>query len=128
MFVEQNKNHNENMPEKEETKREVNPEAVAKNWEQRLRTELEAPHKWSESWGELFDNGVPHEYSARVAYMEAKLKSMPNVQSIPKYGFGEPFREVGARDCRRKKMFGKDENYSEEELQATAATMRRSHR
>lgn len=107
-------------------KKENNPEAVAKNWEQRLKTEQEAPHTWADSWGQLFDNGVPHEYNARIAYFEKKLKSMPNVQSLPKYGMGEPFKEVGAKDCRRRRMFT-DETYSEEELQKTAATMRRSH-
>lgn len=85
--------------------RQSNPEAEAKNWEQRLHTELEAPHKWREAWGSLFDNGVPLEYNARIKYLEEELKKLPNERRLPKYGLGQPIKEMGFGDYRRKKMF-----------------------
>lgn len=95
----------------EETKKKVsNPLADAKNWEQRLITEQEAPHKWNEAWGELFDNGVPHEYSKRIKYLEEQLKTVPPLKPLPKYGLGSGFKEIGigGQDCRKKKLFYKD--------------------
>lgn len=82
-----------------------NPEADAKNWEQRLKTEQEAPHKWNESWGSLFENGVPHNYSERIQHLEEEIKKLGNVKPLPKYGVSGTIREVGASDHRRKKMF-----------------------
>mmetsp|Transcript_1371 Transcript_1371/g.2224 ORF Transcript_1371/g.2224 Transcript_1371/m.2224 type:complete len:105 (+) Transcript_1371:102-416(+) len=86
-------------------KKNNNPEAEAKNWEQRLKQEQEAPHKWNEAWGSLFNNGVPHEYSSRIEHFEDVLTSKPNLQIPPKYGVGEPFKEPSMYDNRRKKMF-----------------------
>jgi hypothetical protein len=86
-------------------KKQSNPQADAKNWEDRLRTEAEAPHKWNESWGELFNNGVPHDYSERIKYFEKEVAAMPAGSVLPKYGVGKPFKEVGIRDYKRKKMF-----------------------
>jgi hypothetical protein len=91
------------MAKEEAKKKEVNPEAEAKNWEDRVRTELEAPHKWAESWGTLFDNGVPHQYDKKIEHLQSQLKSMPNAQSLPKYGVGKPFNEITLGDHRRKK-------------------------
>ncbi len=85
--------------------KQSNPLADAKNWEQRLITEQEAPHKWSEAWGELFDNGVPHEYNKRIKYLEEQLKTIPASKPLPKYGLGSGFKEIGNTDHRRKKMF-----------------------
>ena len=92
----------------EDKKKASNPEAEAKNWEQRVLTEQEAPHKWNEAWGSLFNNGVPHEYNARIKYLEEELKKMPGGKALPKYGVGEPIKEMGFRDYRRKKMFQDD--------------------
>lgn len=89
----------------EATKKAANPEADAKNWEQRLRSEQEAPHKWNEAWGSLFNNGVPHDYHERIKYYEEILKSKPRPQVPPKYGVGQPFREPTTTDFRRRKMF-----------------------
>lgn len=88
--------------------KQSNPEAEAKNWEQRLKTEQEAPHKWNESWGSLFDNGVPHEYNSRINHLEEEMKKMPNVGALPKYGLGAPFKEMGFESHKRKKMFGQE--------------------
>jgi hypothetical protein len=90
----------------ETAKKAANPEADAKNWEQRLHSEQEAPHKWNEAWGSLFNNGVPHDYNERIKYYEDKLKSKPNLRIPSKYGVGQPFREPTSVDFRRKKMFG----------------------
>jgi hypothetical protein len=96
------------MAKEEKAKKLVNPEAEQKNWEQRLKTEGEVVHKWNEAWGSLFDSGVPHDYDARVQYLKQKLKDTQTVQALPKYGVGPPFREVGQRDYKRKKMFRDD--------------------
>lgn len=82
-----------------------NPEAEAKNWEQRLKTEQEAPHRWNEAWGSLFQNDVPHEYSSRIAYLEEEAKKVNVVKTLPKYGVGAAFKEIHTTDHRRKKMF-----------------------
>jgi hypothetical protein len=94
------------MAAKEEAKKnkESNPEAEAKNWEDRVRTEQEAPHRWAETWGELFDNGVPHTYDERIKHLESKLEKMPKKQDIPKYGHGNKIHEVSLSDHKRKKF------------------------
>ena len=84
---------------------EKNPMADAANWNARVITELEAPHKWAEAWGEMFQTEIPHEYKERVKYLEAELKSLPVVKPFPKYGGSEPFPTFGGEDNRRKKMF-----------------------
>mmetsp|Transcript_8219 Transcript_8219/g.16781 ORF Transcript_8219/g.16781 Transcript_8219/m.16781 type:complete len:101 (+) Transcript_8219:49-351(+) len=89
----------------EPAKKSSNPEADAKNWEQRLRSEQEAPHKWNEAWGSIFDNGVPHDYQEKIKYYESILHSKPAPQIPPKYGVGQAFREPPSADFRRKKMF-----------------------
>ena len=94
------------MAEEKKAAKQSNPLADAKNWEQRLITEQEAPHRWTESWGELFDSGVPHDYDKRIKYLEDKIKTIPAVKPLPKYGVGQPFKEIGGNDHRRKKMFG----------------------
>lgn len=93
-----------------ETKEKKVPNALAdaKNWEQRLITEQEAPHKWAEAWGSLFDNGIPHEYDARIKFLEEKVKAMPNSKPLPKYGCGGAFKEVNPTKHRRQKMFQDD--------------------
>eukprot|EP01038_Epipyxis_sp_PR26KG_P010673 gene10673-14333_t len=94
------------MATEEKKTKQINPLAEAKNWEQRLQTEAEAPHKWNESWGEMFDNGVPHEYADRIKHFEEKLKKLPPAKLPPKYGVGEAFKEiqVSGHDHRRKKF------------------------
>lgn len=96
----------------EEKKKEKNPEADAKNWNDRLITEAEAPHKWAESWGQLFDNGVPHEYDKRLNFFEEKLKDYPTGKILPKYGVGAAFKDI-VKDHKRKKPFqeGTGEDY-----------------
>lgn len=88
----------------EAPKKSANPEADAKNWEQRLKSEQEAPHKWNEAWGSLFNNGVPHDYKDKIEYYKGILHSKPPPQVPPKYGVGAGFKEIG-NDHRRKKMF-----------------------
>ena len=72
------------MAEETKKKKEVNPLAEVKNWEQRIQQEQEAPHKWNEAWGELFKNDLPHEYPSRVKYLEEKLKTLPPEAQLPK--------------------------------------------
>ncbi len=102
------------MADEAKAKKQSNPLADAKNWEQRLITEQEAPHKWNEAWGGLFDNGVPHDYTKRIQHLEEKLKTIPPLQSLPKYGLGGGFKEIGGHDHRRKKMFQNDIDTSED--------------
>lgn len=85
-------------------KNQTNPLAEAKNWDDRLRTEAEAPHKWAETWGTLFDNGVPHDYEARKQYYLKKLEEMPATKQLPRYGVGEAFKEIGGKDYRHKRF------------------------
>ncbi len=89
----------------ERKKKESNPEAEAKNWEQRLRSEQEAIHQWNEAWGDCFKGEIPNDPKERVRYLENKLKTMPSVQPPPRYGVGKGFKEFALGDHRRKKMF-----------------------
>lgn len=100
----------------EATKKAPNPEADAKNWEQRLRSEQEAPHKWDEAWGSLFNNGVPHDYNARIKHYEAILKSKPAPQVPSKYGVGQAFKEPKNCDFKRKKMFQDPSDFDDDEV------------
>lgn len=92
------------MAEDNKGKKQTNPLAEAKNWDDRLKKEADAPHRWNETWGELFDNGVPNEYDARKKYFEKKLEEIPAVKILPRYGVGEAFKEIGGKDYRRKKF------------------------
>ena len=82
-----------------------NPEAEAKNYEQTCKTETEAPHKWNETWGQLFFKGVPFEYPERIAHLENELKQLGGNNPPPKFGTGERFKDATLVDFRRKKMF-----------------------
>lgn len=93
------------MAEEEKKKKQGNTTAEAKNWEQRLRQEQEAPHKWNETWGSVFGDGVPHEYSKRIQHYEKIVQELPKGAIPPKYGVGGPFKEPKLHDYRRKKMF-----------------------
>ena len=90
----------------ETAKKAPNPEADAKNWEQRLKSEQEAPHKWNEAWGSEFNHGVPHDYEQRIKHFQDVLHSKPPLNVLPKYGVGPAFKEPPSSDFRRKKMFG----------------------
>ena len=79
--------------------------ADAANWNARCITEMEAPHKWAEAWGQMFQTEIPHEYKDRVAYLEKELKALPELKAYPKYGGSEPFPTFQKEDHRRKKMF-----------------------
>ena len=82
-----------------------NPMADSRNYENVCKTEAEAPHKWNETWGQLFFKGVPFEYKERIAYLEKELAKVGGAQVPPKYGTGEKFRDATLSDFRRKKMF-----------------------
>ncbi len=85
-----------------EKKKEVNPLAEAFNWDQRVKTELEAPHKWNEAWGSYFDNGVPLDYSKRIEYLEREVSKFPASDMHPfPYGVGKPFPQID-KDHRRR--------------------------
>jgi len=103
--------------------REKNPMADAANWNARVLTEIDAPHKWNEAWGQMFEGSVPHDYIERIKFLENELKNCPPVKALPKYGVGEPFPKLGSKDYRRKKMFGEityDEPKGAEDASATA--------
>jgi hypothetical protein len=58
----------------ENKKKEVNAMSEMKNWEQRVLTEMEAPHKWNEAWGDFFAKGIPIEYGEKIKYLEGEMK------------------------------------------------------
>ena len=92
---------------KEKVNVEINFHADAQNWEQRVKGELEAPHKWNETWGQLFVRDVPFEYGDRAKYLQEELKKIPPERRAlpPKYGVGAPFPEVKTGiDNRRRKL------------------------
>lgn len=90
----------------EKKAKDVNPHADAQNWNQRVKGELEAPHTWNETWGQLFGRGIPLDYTERANYLEEQLKKMPGGTKLPpKYGVGPPFKEIEGQDFRRKKLF-----------------------
>lgn len=91
-----------------EKKKEVNPLAVAKNWEDRVKSETESVHAWNEAWGQLFNDGLPHDYEERKRYLQKKIEETPKIDALPKYGVGQPFRQLGAKDYKRKIPFYED--------------------
>jgi hypothetical protein len=109
----------------EPEKRAKNPMAEAANHLARCNTEQEAPHKWNEAWGQLFSGAIPHEYPARIEFLENELKELPAMGALPKYGTGAPFREV---DFGRynKKGFKDATSFTNEELDEFNRTNRRS--
>jgi len=75
----------------------------AKNWEGRLRTEAEAPHKWNAAWGELFNNGIPGDYGERAEYLKESIKE--GTDSEVTYKDGTSFHSCG-QEMFRKQKFG----------------------
>lgn len=61
----------------EKEKKIVDFVAQQRNWEQRILSEHESPHKWRETWGSLFESEVPFDYEKRIEYLEVKLKRLP---------------------------------------------------
>jgi hypothetical protein len=95
--------------EKKADRPKKNPMADAKNFEGTVKTEMEAPHKWNETWGELFFSGVPFEYPERIAYLEDQLKKVGGAVKLPpKYGTGPPMKDIRLTSYKRKKMFRTD--------------------
>ena len=91
--------------------REKNPMSEAVTWNDRILTEIEAPHKWNEAWGSMFQSEVPHDYKERISYLEKELKSLPTVKPYPKYGGGDPLPTYGVDTAnKRKKMFREPED------------------
>jgi hypothetical protein len=90
----------------EKKAKDVNFHADAQNWEQRIKGEIEAPLKWNETWGELFNRGIPTEYGDRVRYLEEELAKLPGGNDRPpKYGVAPPFKEMTLKTYKRQKMF-----------------------
>lgn len=54
-------------------KKAIDYVAQQRNWEQRVLSEHESPHKWNETWGALFQSEVPFNYEQRIEYLENKL-------------------------------------------------------
>ena len=76
--------------------------ADAKNWEGRLKTEYEAPHKWNEAWGELFQNGIPCEYGARAEFLKTELQATKPLTL--NFQDGVPFQKYGQVESRKQKF------------------------
>lgn len=86
--------------------KEKNATNEAANWDQRVRNELDSSLKWNADWGEMYSNGIPFDYEGRIKYLEQEVsKCSKEASRIPKYGVGSPFREIGRKDYRRKKLF-----------------------
>ena len=87
------------------------------NWEQRVKTEVEAPRQWSEQWGPIFQEekeGVdPLEegvrlreqfYESRIERLKAELAEMdakgaPTLQTQnAQYGIAPAFKKVGVKN------------------------------
>ena len=70
--------------------------ADAQNWEQRVKSELEASKQWYKDWGSLYAPSQPTNYQDRIEKLQAKADEIPGVRlqtnnSI--YGTGKPFKE-----------------------------------
>jgi len=89
------------MADKKAVKKDSNPMADAANWNARCITEMEAPHKWAEAWGQLFQAEIPYEYKDRIAYLQRELNALPAVTPYPKYGGSEPYPTFAETDTRR---------------------------
>jgi hypothetical protein len=57
--------------------------ADQKNWEQRLKTEMESVHKWNENWSTLHEGGIPTDYDKRVEFLKAELVRYFSHLSLP---------------------------------------------
>jgi hypothetical protein len=69
--------------------------------------EAESPHRWNETWSELFTTDIPVNFNERLVYLEKTLKELPGGKKLPpKYGTGKPYQEIkGTSDFRRRKKF-----------------------
>merc|ERR1712224_493884 len=91
-------------------KEKKNAMAEMFNWEQRIITEMEAPHKWNEAWASFYAKDVPVEYAEKIEFLERQMKNYPDPKiSIPS---GHGFANIGD-NFRRKKMFGVDTDFSD---------------
>lgn len=93
----------------------------AKNWEVRLKTEYEAPHKWNEAWGELFNRGIPGEYKERMEYLKDELSRQPKTELSITPGAG--FKDNLTLESYKRIKFGWSDPLAEEQkdLAAVAA-------
>ena len=58
----------------EDKKEKKNAMAEMFNWEQRIITEMEAPHKWNEAWASFYAKDVPVEYADKIDFLEKQMK------------------------------------------------------
>jgi hypothetical protein len=74
--------------------KDVTLQSERQNWEQRILNEMESPHKWRETWGELFQSEVPFEYEAKIKYLEQELKKFDvnSLTTIHKVNFYYVFK------------------------------------
>lgn len=87
----------------------ISPTAESQNWEIRVRTELESHQKWNDDWGTLFPGETPNDLQKRVEFLEKQLKEPSETLPRSPIGFYAPLKNVGAKDHKRKKMFGEGE-------------------
>ena len=70
--------------------------ADAQNWEQRVKSELEASKQWYKDWGSLYAPTQPTNYEERIEKLQAKADQIPGVRlqtNNSTYGQGKPFKE-----------------------------------
>ncbi|KAJ1456336.1 hypothetical protein M885DRAFT_517837 [Pelagophyceae sp. CCMP2097] len=85
-------------------KSDVSYVAEVQNWEQRVKSELDASKQWYKDWGTLYAPNEPTGYDERIAKLRAKASEIPGARletnnSI--YGQGKPYAEF--RDVKQKK-------------------------
>ncbi|KAH8056395.1 hypothetical protein JL721_9995 [Aureococcus anophagefferens] len=54
--------------------------ADAQNWEQRVKSELEASKQWYKDWGSLYAPSQPTNYQDRIEKLQAKADEIPGVR------------------------------------------------
>lgn len=81
--------------------------ADAQNWEQRVKSELEASKQWYKDWGSLYAPTQPTNYEERINKLQEKANQIPGVRlqtnnSI--YGQGKPFKEFATTKVKKPEL------------------------
>ncbi|CAM9834434.1 unnamed protein product [Heterosigma akashiwo] len=90
--------------------KEHNFVADQRNWEQRVKGELESAKEWEGNWASLYqENEKPLTAEEKIKKLEDEIKSIPgrSLQTNQNMSFtGAPaFSETARREFGRKKMF-----------------------
>merc|ERR1711988_1113663 len=74
--------------------------ADAQNWEQRVKSELDAAKVWKDNWGPLFAPDAPKTYEDQINKLLSKAEEFKGAKlrtNNESYGVGEPFKEISTR-------------------------------